>query len=422
MKTLLRYLFAVFAFGLMLPGCDWNSDPLELVYPGTDLSGNKDVNEVDEKKKMITDFENLLSSVWDGGWKIIGNTTDGIEMSVYYIFDVEDGTFQTKSTINLSMSEGEYKLSVTDDNKLNFTLSNSDLKQMGDETLIVQETTDGKITFVGATTGSPYEMINATQAEIDDVADPLVKKLRQSGWSVGVVRLNSGVFKAYYYLDDVNFYFVSFDKDTKTVVRASYPLEKDGNERFVWETPFNVGDAAITGIQYNEETKDVTLIGLDADADLKLVKNISVDKDDASLTMMEWLSKNVVEFKEGDVIVSDGLQSEFNTLGLRNLEWNGSWTSIVFNFGGYYFYKYKVSSGMFPVKGADILHLTGEIETSQSYMQNDETIIPTNYPTIYNFLIEQDHIIVRDGEDKASPLLMLSISSEQFIYWPKAAI
>ena len=100
-KKILQYwTFIVLLAGIMT-GCDWKSDPLELVYPGTDLSGTKDEEE-DVNETLITDFENVLSSVWNGGWKISGNITDetaenvGESLAVYYFFVTEAGTFQTK--------------------------------------------------------------------------------------------------------------------------------------------------------------------------------------------------------------------------------------------------------------------------------------------------------------------------------------
>lgn len=52
MKTLLRYLFLVLILAGTVSSCDWYSDPLELVYPGTDLSGKPDQGEEDENVKL----------------------------------------------------------------------------------------------------------------------------------------------------------------------------------------------------------------------------------------------------------------------------------------------------------------------------------------------------------------------------------
>ena len=45
--------------------CDWYSDPLELVYPGTDLSGNKDDN---KESELIKDVEQVLATSADEVW------------------------------------------------------------------------------------------------------------------------------------------------------------------------------------------------------------------------------------------------------------------------------------------------------------------------------------------------------------------
>lgn len=39
MRLLKNFIF-IALMGMTMEACDWNSDPLELVYPGTDLSGN----------------------------------------------------------------------------------------------------------------------------------------------------------------------------------------------------------------------------------------------------------------------------------------------------------------------------------------------------------------------------------------------
>lgn len=390
------------------------------MYPGTDLSGKPDQGEEDENVKLVTDFENVLSSVWNGGWKITGTTDENDELSVYFIFDVEAGTYVTKSTLYPAQKEGEYKITVNENKQLEFNLSDSDIKYFGDETLVIGEVTDGTIACTGAETGKSYKMITASQSEIDEVADALMKDIRTAGWNMGVIRRQAGNFMAYYYMDDTSIYFVGFNKDAKKVVRVTNLLTKDGADKYVWESPFSVGNAAISGIQYNEETQDVTLIGMDGDADLKLVKNISVDKDGTALSMKDWLSKTgTAEFKGAELILTDDLKADYDKIPGKILEWNGSWGAIVAYYDNYYFIKYNRVAGVFPVDGTDILHLPGDLEAGYG---SDIKVISSNYPTLYNFLIEQNHIVVRDGEAKDSPILMLSVSSDQFIYWPKAAL
>lgn len=52
MKLLKNFIFIAF-MGAMMGSCDWYSDPLELVYPGTDLSGNKEDNKEAELIKDV---------------------------------------------------------------------------------------------------------------------------------------------------------------------------------------------------------------------------------------------------------------------------------------------------------------------------------------------------------------------------------
>lgn len=51
---LLKNFICIALMSMAMGACDWYSDPLELVYPGTDLSGNKDDN---KESELIKDVE-----------------------------------------------------------------------------------------------------------------------------------------------------------------------------------------------------------------------------------------------------------------------------------------------------------------------------------------------------------------------------
>lgn len=70
MKLLKNFIFIAF-MGAMMGSCDWYSDPLELVYPGTDLSGNKEDN---KEAELIKDVEQVLTTSADEVWKITLNS------------------------------------------------------------------------------------------------------------------------------------------------------------------------------------------------------------------------------------------------------------------------------------------------------------------------------------------------------------
>lgn len=430
-KKILQYwTFIVLLAGIMT-GCDWKSDPLELVYPGTDLSGTKEEEE-DVNETLITDFENVLSSVWNGGWKISGNITDetaenvGESLTVYYLFDTEAGTFQTKSTLHPVLADGEYKVEVNENQQVELTLFGSDIELLGDEILVITDAGDEGITCTGKSTGTEYVMVTASQTEIDDVADELMKNIVNDGWACGVVRnTTDGTFVAYYYLNGETISFVTWDMESLQVNSVRQILVKEASDTYVWASPVSIGEAVVTGITYVEPASDnevgtVLLEGLDEDENLKLVRNISVDKDGTAYDMQAYLNKSgTTQFKNAEVILSESMQDEYNKIPNKIFEWNGDWAAVVIYHDNYYFMKYNGSGNMFPIVGTDILHLSGTLADGYG---SDISVISTNYPNIYDFLFNEDHIVVRNGEDKTAGLLLLSISSDEFIYWPHADV
>ena len=45
--------------------------------------------------------------------------------------------------------------------------------------------------------------------------------------------------------------------------------------------------------------------------------------------------------------------------------------------------------------------------------------VKSDYPNIYGFLFDEDHIIVRSNETPEAGLYVFSISSDSFVYWPQ---
>ena len=68
---LLKNFICIALMSMAMGACDWYSDPLELVYPGTDLSGNKDDN---KESELIKDVEQVLATSADEVWKITKET------------------------------------------------------------------------------------------------------------------------------------------------------------------------------------------------------------------------------------------------------------------------------------------------------------------------------------------------------------
>ena len=129
MKLLKNFIFIAF-MGAMMGSCDWYSDPLELVYPGTDLSGNKEDN---KEAELIKDVEQVLTTSADEVWKITKE-----DVAVYVYFNVGEGKYQMKSTVNPKLLSYEYKTSVNEEEKVEISFAGSDLLSvLGDETFII---------------------------------------------------------------------------------------------------------------------------------------------------------------------------------------------------------------------------------------------------------------------------------------------
>ena len=62
------------------------------MYPGTDLSGNKEDN---KEAELIKDVEQVLTTSADEVWKITKE-----DVAVYVYFNVGEGKYQMKSTVN----------------------------------------------------------------------------------------------------------------------------------------------------------------------------------------------------------------------------------------------------------------------------------------------------------------------------------
>lgn len=542
MKTIrqcLLLLLAVFA----ISSCDWYSDPLQLVYPGTDLDGGEE-NSNSDKNKLINDFEDMLSIVQDGGWKVVSG-----ENAVYFIFDVSSGTFQTKSTMDPSLREGEYKVSVNDAMKVEILLEGSDLEELVSETaLIVESAKATEILFTGKESGAEIKMVNAPQSEIDAIlteAEKLIRKFEsalydvedgggwkisieamgetvyltldraagtylvkyasdrssvsgnyslsvsesgevlldlsgsglsgklgteilvltevdadgtiqftagdaayvmekatkddieniksdveillsrmiEAGWGSKVIRNSDGTFAAHWYVDiaEETVRFTYYDFASKAVTRSAPELHAT-DDRLSFAAPVAIGGSSVTAISV-DENGTAALVGLSSG--MKITDNISYGRDRNPYSMKDWISgNNQPEFKSVRCDMSANLQDEYNRIpGFDNvpiLEWNGSWTAIVLYYDNYYFLLYQ-GSEMFPIDGTDVIRFNKDAGLNTMY-GSDLSVVTSNYPNIYGFLFNEDHVMARDGETDTAGLLLFSTSTDTFIHWPNCAI
>ena len=217
--------------------CDWYSDPLELVYPGTDLSGNKDDN---KESELIKDVEQVLATSADEVWKIAKEN-----VTVYLFFNVEEGKYQMKSTVNPKLVSYEYKTSVNDEENVVLSFAGSDLKTiLGDETFVVTSAKISSITCKGQESNTEYVWKRTARSEMyalmteEEKVESLLASVEEGGgWKI----------------DLVNACYFIFDTEQKTVITKSErePQNVSGTYSLVLN---NEGKVELTLVQSHFET------------------------------------------------------------------------------------------------------------------------------------------------------------------------
>lgn len=205
MKLLKNFIF-IALMGMTMGACDWNSDPLELVYPGTDLSGNKEDN---KESELIKDVEQVLTTSSDEVWKITKE-----DVTVYIFFNVGEGKYQMKSTENPKLFSSEYKTLVNENENVVLSFVGSDLKTiLGDENFEVTNAKVSSVTCKGVESGTEYVWKRADRSEMDalmtedEKVEALLASVEQGGgWKIDL---------------DVNACYFIFDVEQKTVITKS---------------------------------------------------------------------------------------------------------------------------------------------------------------------------------------------------------
>lgn len=205
MKLLKNFMF-IALMGMAMGACDWYSDPLELVYPGTDLSGNKEDNKTSE---LIKDVEQVLVTSSDEVWKITKE-----DVSVYIFFNIEEGRCQMKSTVNPKLVSYEYKTSVNEAENVVLSFVGSDLKTiLGDDSFEVTNAKVSSVTCKGAESATEYVWKRVERAEMDalmteeEKVEALLSSVEEGGgWKIDL---------------DMNACYFIFDTEQNTVVTKS---------------------------------------------------------------------------------------------------------------------------------------------------------------------------------------------------------
>lgn len=537
----LGYCISVLLASAALASCDWKSDPQILVYPGTDLSGNGSSKNT-EKNRIINEFENILSLRIEGGWKI-----ESGEDVVFYVFDIDAGSYLTKSSMNPKSRTGAYKLSVSDDMDLNITFENSDIEDLiGSSALTVREAKVSEIVCNIPGTSTEVRILPATQAEIDSyltdderllktftdvlyagnegdgwrlsltdldetaylvlnkadgsfivkfasdrvtaegqyelvvengeahlyVTDSelaarlgtddviltavnadgsisfkagegsymmyrasredidnlksdlemLIDKIMERGYGSKLIRTEDGTFVGHYYIDSKNS-LIRFTFYADANVTTSAPEIVSEGDVLKFSEPVSVSGSNVTSLTVDGD--NVTLDGLAAG--LKLTDNLSIGKDDNTYAMADYLTSNAAQwqFKNAPVTVSENLKAEYESTygwgnGVHIYEWNGEWGAFVVFLDNYYFLQYQ-GNDMSPIAGTDIIRFNKNAGFNPSYGTNMDTY-ESKMGKTYSFLMNEDHIIVRTTEAATAPLLIMSTSTNDFIYFPNAVL
>lgn len=385
-----------------------------------------------ELDSYLTDDEKLLKSFTDvlfagiegDGWRL--SLTD-LDETAYLVLNKADGSFIVKFASDRITAEGQYELFV-EEGEVHLYVADSELaRRLGtDDIILTAVNADGSISFK-AGEGS-YMMYRASKEDIDNLKsdlEMLIDKIMERGYGSKLIRTEDGTFVGHYYIDSKNG-LIRFTFYADANVTSVAPEIVSEGDVLKFSAPVSVSGSSVTSLTVDGD--NVTLDGLAAG--LKLTDNLSIGKDDNTYAMADYLKKTgdaQWQFKSAPVTVSNNLKAEYESLydwggGVRTYEWNGDWGAfVVMLFDGnwtYYFLQYQ-GNDMSPIAGTDIIRFNKNAGLNASFGTNLDTFKSMMGKT-YSFLMDEDHIIVRTTEAATAPLLIMSTSTNDFIYFPNA--
>ena len=385
-----------------------------------------------ELDSYLTDDEKLLKSFTDvlfagiegDGWRL--SLTD-LDETAYLVLNKADGSFIVKFASDRITAEGQYELFV-EEGEVHLYVADSELaRRLGtDDIILTAVNADGSISFK-AGEGS-YMMYRASKEDIDNLKsdlEMLIDKIMERGYGSKLIRTEDGTFVGHYYIDSKNG-LIRFTFYADANVTSVAPEIVSEGDVLKFSAPVSVSGSSVTSLTVDGD--NVTLDGLAAG--LKLTDNLSIGKDDNTYAMADYLKKTSDaqwQFKSAPVTVSNNLKAEYESLydwggGVRTYEWNGDWGAfVVMLFDGnwtYYFLQYQ-GNDMSPIAGTDIIRFNKNAGLNASFGTNLDTFKSMMGKT-YSFLMDEDHIIVRTTEAANAPLLIMSTSTNDFIYFPNA--
>ena len=385
-----------------------------------------------ELDSYLTDDEKLLKSFTDvlfagiegDGWRL--SLTD-LDETAYLVLNKADGSFIVKFASDRITAEGQYELFV-EEGEVHLYVADSELaRRLGtDDIILTAVNADGSISFK-AGEGS-YMMYRASKEDIDNLKsdlEMLIDKIMERGYGSKLIRTEDGTFVGHYYIDIKNG-LIRFTFYADANVTSVAPEIVSEGDVLKFSAPVSVSGSSVTSLTVDGD--NVTLDGLAAG--LKLTDNLSIGKDDNTYAMADYLKKTSDaqwQFKSAPVTVSNNLKAEYEALydwggGVRTYEWNGDWGAfVVMLFDGnwtYYFLLYQ-GNDMSPIAGTDIIRFNKNAGLHSSFGTNMDTYKSMMGKT-YSFFMDEDHIIVRTTEEATAPLLIMSTSTNDFIYFPNA--
>ena len=385
-----------------------------------------------ELDSYLTDDEKLLKSFTDvlfagiegDGWRL--SLTD-LDETAYLVLNKADGSFIVKFASDRITAEGQYELFV-EEGEVHLYVADSELaRRLGtDDIILTAVNADGSISFK-AGEGS-YMMYRASKEDIDNLKsdlEMLIDKIMERGYGSKLIRTEDGTFVGHYYIDSKNG-LIRFTFYADANVTSVAPEIVSEGDVLKFSAPVSVSGSSVTSLTVDGD--NVTLDGLAAG--LKLTDNLSIGKDDNTYAMADYLKKTSDaqwQFKSAPVTVSNNLKAEYEALydwggGVRTYEWNGDWGAfVVMLYDGnwtYYFLLYQ-GNDMSPIAGTDIIRFNKNAGLHSSFGTNMDTYKSMMGKT-YSFFMDEDHIIVRTTEEATAPLLIMSTSTTDFIYFPNA--
>ena len=385
-----------------------------------------------ELDSYLTDDEKLLKSFTDvlfagiegDGWRL--SLTD-LDETAYLVLNKADGSFIGKFASDRLTAEGPDELFVAEGEGHLYVADSELARRLGtDDIILTAVNADGSISFK-AGEGS-YMMYRASKEDIDNLKsdlEMLIDKIMERGYGSKLIRTEDGTFVGHYYIDSKNG-LIRFTFYADANVTSVAPEIVSEGDVLKFSAPVSVSGSSVTSLTVDGD--NVTLDGLAAG--LKLTDNLSIGKDDNTYAMADYLKKTgdaQWQFKSAPVTVSNNLKAEYESLydwggGVRTYEWNGDWGAfVVMLFDGnwtYYFLQYQ-GNDMSPIAGTDIIRFNKNAGLNASFGTNLDTFKSMMGKT-YSFLMDEDHIIVRTTEAANAPLLIMSTSTNDFIYFPNA--